>query len=108
MHIELMFNTRSLLTKLNRTGARAIGKYGCVMKYVCLACLVASSGVGSAVACDIKMNPQSFSATVEITAGSNRKWEVNKETGELEEGGGIWCWRKGGGLSRVSYKLWVH
>lgn len=60
------------------------------MKYLWLICLLASWGVRSEPACTTKAAPQSLvSATIEITAGSNRKWELNKKTGELEWEGAV-------------------
>ena len=55
------------------------------MKYLCLVFLFTSWSVRSESVCDIAIgSPSLVNATIEITAGSNRKWEVNKETGELE------------------------
>ena len=60
------------------------------MKYLCLIFLLASWDVRSDSACDTKMASQALiSATIEITAGSNRKWEVNKQTGQLEWEGAV-------------------
>lgn len=60
------------------------------MRYLCLIFLLASWGVRSESVCETKMAPQALvSATIEITAGSNRKWEVNKQTGQLEWEGAV-------------------
>lgn len=60
------------------------------MKYLCLVFLFTSWSVRSGSLCDTEIGSQSLvTATIEITAGSNRKWEVNKKTGELEWTGAV-------------------
>ena len=74
-----------LPSSLKRARACVSEESGSGMKYLCLVFLLASWSVRSESSCVTKTDPPFLvNATIEIMAGSNRKWEINKETGELE------------------------
>lgn len=92
--IRMRIEPGSESTRLPGGGARkrpsATEQSGSEMKYLCLALLFASWSVRSESVCGIEMGSHSLvKATIEITAGSNRKWELNKKTGELEWEGAV-------------------
>lgn len=79
-----------LPSSLKRARACVSEESGSGMKYLCLVFLLASWSVRSESSCDTKTDPPFLvNATIEIMAGSNRKWEINKETGELEWEGAV-------------------